>query len=169
MTEKQKKHALEYLKDLNITQSAIRAGYSEDTAYSIGSENLKKPEVKEFIDKALDEALSRSKVSILKVLNRLDEIIESDIGEFAEVKIRTTIVDGIPVTAQGVVLKDTEDLNTRVLSEISESTTGIKIKMKDTLKAIDLKGKYLAMWTEKVEHTVNDEVIDMLRAKYENK
>ena len=36
-------------------------------------------------------------------------------------------------------------------------------------QAIDDLGKYLAMWTEKIEHTVNDEVIDMLRSKYENK
>ena len=44
MTKKQKRFVEEYLIDLNITQAAIRAGYSPKTAYSIGSENLKKPE-----------------------------------------------------------------------------------------------------------------------------
>ncbi len=169
MTEKQKKFSIEYLKDLNATQAAIRAGYSEDTAYSIGEENLRKPEIKKYIDNILDEYLSRSKISIAKVINRLDEIIESDIGEFAEVRQRTTIVDGIPLTSQGVVCKDTEGLNTRVLSEISETNNGIKIKMQDKLKAIDLKGKYLAMWTEKIEVTADEEVIAALKAKYENK
>ena len=46
MTKKQKKFIEEYLIDLNATQAAIRAGYSPDTAGSIGSENLKKPEIK---------------------------------------------------------------------------------------------------------------------------
>lgn len=41
MTEKQKLFCEEYLIDLNATQAALRAGYSEKTAYSIGNENLK--------------------------------------------------------------------------------------------------------------------------------
>lgn len=40
MTQKQKRFIEEYLIDLNATQAAIRAGYSPDTAKSIGSENL---------------------------------------------------------------------------------------------------------------------------------
>lgn len=45
MTPKQERFVAEYLIDLNATQAAIRAGYSEKTAYSIGHELLKKPEV----------------------------------------------------------------------------------------------------------------------------
>ena len=48
MTEKQKLFCEEYLIDLNATQAALRAGYSEKTAYSIGNENLKKPEIQEY-------------------------------------------------------------------------------------------------------------------------
>ena len=51
MTEKQKLFCEEYLIDLNATQAALRAGYSEKTAYSIGNENLKKPEIQEYIQK----------------------------------------------------------------------------------------------------------------------
>ena len=51
MTEKQKRFCEEYLIDLNATQAALRAGYSEKTAYSIGNENLKKPEIQEYIQK----------------------------------------------------------------------------------------------------------------------
>lgn len=40
---------------MNATQAAIRAGYSAKTAYSIGQENLKKPEISEAIKKALEE------------------------------------------------------------------------------------------------------------------
>ena len=50
MTDKQSIFVQEYLKDLNATQAAIRAGYSAHTAYSIGQENLNKPEIKQAID-----------------------------------------------------------------------------------------------------------------------
>lgn len=51
LTEKQKKFCKEYVLSLNATQAAIKAGYKESSAYSIGSENLTKPEIKEYIAK----------------------------------------------------------------------------------------------------------------------
>jgi phage terminase small subunit len=45
LTAKQSRFCQEYVVDFNATQAAIRAGYSEHTAYSIGWENLKKPEI----------------------------------------------------------------------------------------------------------------------------
>ena len=45
LTEKQARFVAEYLVDLNATEAAIKAGYSEKTAYSIGFENLRKPEI----------------------------------------------------------------------------------------------------------------------------
>ena len=55
MTAKQKRFCDEYLTDLNATQAAIRSGYSEKTAYSIGNENLKKPELKKYIEERMAE------------------------------------------------------------------------------------------------------------------
>lgn len=49
LTAKQRAFCEEYLIDLNATQAAIRAGYSEKTAYSIGNENLSKPELADYI------------------------------------------------------------------------------------------------------------------------
>jgi hypothetical protein len=49
LTPKQRAFVLEYLKDRNATQAAIRAGYSEDTAYSQGQRLLKNVEVAEFL------------------------------------------------------------------------------------------------------------------------
>lgn len=55
LTAKQSNFVKEYCKDFNATQSAIRAGYSAKTAYSIGDENLKKPEIYAAITARLDE------------------------------------------------------------------------------------------------------------------
>lgn len=57
LTEKQKRFCQEYVIDLNATQAAIRAGYSEKTAASIGAENLIKPEIENLI-KELQESKS---------------------------------------------------------------------------------------------------------------
>ena len=55
LTAKQKKFCIEYFKDFNGTQSAIRAGYSKDTAAVIASENLTKLNIKEYLDKLAQE------------------------------------------------------------------------------------------------------------------
>lgn len=52
LTAKQQRFVEEFLVDLNATQAALRAGYSEKTAYSIGNELLKKPEIAEAIETA---------------------------------------------------------------------------------------------------------------------
>ena len=51
LTDKQKRFCEEYLIDLNATQASIRAGYSENTAQQIGSENLSKLVIQEYISK----------------------------------------------------------------------------------------------------------------------
>ena len=63
LTPKQQRFVDEYLIDLNATQAAIRAGYSEKTAYSIGDENLKKPEIKKAIEQAQQERQKRTLVT----------------------------------------------------------------------------------------------------------
>ncbi len=62
MSAKQQRFVEEYLVDHNATQAAIRAGYSEKTAYSIGHENLKKPEIAAAI--AAGEARLRRKTEV---------------------------------------------------------------------------------------------------------
>jgi phage terminase small subunit len=54
MTDKQKKFCEEYLIDLNATQAAIRAGYSEDSARQIGTDTLSKTYIRKYIDEQLE-------------------------------------------------------------------------------------------------------------------
>ncbi len=74
MTAKQKRFCDEYLIDCNATQAAIRAGYSPKTAQAIGSENLKKPVVKKYIDEHLEISHNDAVMSAEEVLMRLTEI-----------------------------------------------------------------------------------------------
>ena len=74
MTRKQKLFCEEYQIDLNATQAVIRAGYSPESAGSIGSELLKKPEIRARIDKAMAERSKRTGINADRVLQELGKI-----------------------------------------------------------------------------------------------
>lgn len=76
LTDKQELFAREYLKDLNATQAAIRAGYSEKTARSVGSENLTKPDIQEFIAHLNKERMDRVQVDADYVLRQAVKLHE---------------------------------------------------------------------------------------------
>ena len=96
MTPKQIRFINEYLIDSNATQAAIRAGYSKKTAYSIGQENLKKPEIKRKIYEEF-EALHNIHRSMLiiageEAIRALSEIVKSGKG-VARVQAANSILD----------------------------------------------------------------------------
>ncbi len=76
LTDKQEMFCLEYLIDLNATQAAIRAGYSEKTAHSIGNENLIKPLIQDRIAKAMAERSEKTKIDANYVLTMSNELLE---------------------------------------------------------------------------------------------
>ena len=71
LTPKQARFVEEYLIDLNATQAAIRAGYSEKTARAMGHENLTKPDIEEAIADALKARRQRTEVTQDRVLEEL--------------------------------------------------------------------------------------------------
>lgn len=71
LTLKQERFVAEYLKDLNATQAAIRAGYSERSAASIGDENLRKPEVAAAVENAMAKRAERTALTQEEVIDGL--------------------------------------------------------------------------------------------------
>ena len=71
LTAKQARFVEEYLIDLNATQAAIRAGYSEKTAHSIGAENLIKPEIQNAISEARARISERTELTVDMVVTGL--------------------------------------------------------------------------------------------------
>lgn len=76
LTDKQTAFVREYLVDLNATQAAIRAGYSERTASRIGPQLLGKTCVREAIEKAQAKRARRVEVTQDYVLSNLVEVVE---------------------------------------------------------------------------------------------
>lgn len=123
LTAKQQRFCDEYLIDLNATQAAIRAGYSEKTAYSIGNENLNKPELKKYIEDRMAEKESALIADQNEVLKYLTAVMRGDHTE------QTPIFIG-----EGI-----------------QKITDIDVSAKDRLKAAELLGKRYSLFTDKMK------------------
>ena len=86
LNEKQKQFVREYLIDLNATQAAIRAGYSEKTARSQGQRLLTHVDIAAAIKVAQDERIERTEITADRVLEELAKIGFSNMQDY----IRTT-------------------------------------------------------------------------------
>lgn len=76
LTDKQELFAREYLKDLNATQAAIRAGYSAKTAKETGYENLTKPHIQELIAELNKDRMERVQIDADYVLRQAVKLHE---------------------------------------------------------------------------------------------
>ncbi|WP_050698625.1 terminase small subunit [Anaeromassilibacillus senegalensis] len=152
---KQKRFIEEYLVDLNATQAAIRAGYSPESAGSIGSENLKKPEIRARIDRAMAERSKRTGINADRVLRELGRIAFVDPSQVidlntAEVKPDASKDDlatiaGIKV--KYVPHKDFDEDGEPIIEQAIER----EIRLVDKLKALELCGKHLGMLKDNQE------------------
>jgi phage terminase small subunit len=77
LTDKQALFIAEYMVDKNATQAAIRAGYSEDTAQQIGSENLSKPVIQKEIERRINDQIKRLSITSDRVINKISAIANS--------------------------------------------------------------------------------------------
>lgn len=143
LTAKMKRFIEEYLVDLNATQAAIRAGYSPESAYSIGDENLKKPVIKNAIDKALAERSRRTGINQDRILLELAKIAflnPVDVIDMNEATIRgdANREDTAAIASVKVKTIPTPDGN------IVER----EVKTYDKLKALEQIGRHLGMWKD---------------------
>lgn len=82
LNDKQTRFCEEYLIDFNATKAAIRAGYSKKSAYSIGSENLTKPEIQEYLAKKSDKVANKLGINQERVLQEIARLAFSDIRKY---------------------------------------------------------------------------------------
>lgn len=152
LNEKQKAFAREYILDKNATQAAIRAGYSPKTAGQAAHKLLKKAEIQQFV---------AEKVS--KAAEKLDASGERVIAELAGL----AHADPIQAFCQDGTLKDLRDMppefrrciKSLKFTELFEGASGEKfvagrivdISFWDKPKALELLGKNLKLFTDKLE------------------
>lgn len=164
LTDLQKKFIKEYLIDLNITAAALRAGYSEKTAYSIGQETFNKPHIQAAIQKEMNKRARRTEITADKVLEEYAKLGFSDVTDYLQVVTERILVGhdketGEPISdiSQFVLMKDTKDIPPEKLAAISEvkqhKDGSISFKLHDKKGALDSIARHLGMFAERVELT----------------
>ena len=134
MTAKQMRFCDEYLIDLNATQAAIRAGYSEKNARNIASENMAKPNIRAYIDKRMAEKESALIADQDEVLRYLTSVLRGE--SQSEVVVIENIGD---FTSEARTMQKAPD-------------------EKERLRAAELLGKRYGLYKETVEQTVDMEL-----------
>lgn len=144
LTAKQAAFVREYLIDLNASAAAARAGYSAKTAHAIGNENLSKPIIAEAIQAAMDARSERVEVTADYVLRNLTEVLERCMQ-------RAPVMEG-----QGKDRAQATDDEGNHIWEFNATAAN---------KSIELLGRHLKMFTDKVEHSGSIDVPAVVAAR----
>lgn len=146
------KFVTEYLVDLNATQAAIRAGYAKDSAGVAGSRLLKSAKVKAAVDAAISERAKRTEITADRVLQELWRIATSDIAKAFDGSGNLLPVHQMAPEARAALAGvETEELLDGQGEERKAVGQSRKVKHWDKVKALELVGKHLGMWKDKVE------------------
>lgn len=145
LAEKQKVFADEYLIDLNATR-AYKVAYprvkKDEVAAVNGSKLLRNTKVAAYIAERMQERQKRTEVTQDRVVQELAAIAFARATDYAE------------VTGGTVHIKNTSELDdeqVRAIAGIKEGANGIEIKLNDKEKALELLGRHLGMWNDKLD------------------
>ena len=146
LTAKQQRFCDEYLIDLNATQAAIRAGYKAKNgqrASEIGHELLQKTQVSEAISEAIAERSKRTGINADRVLLELARIAFVNADDVINAKDATLKEDASR--------DDLAAIQSVKVKSFGEDGVEREIKLADKLKALDMLGRHLAMWNDKLQ------------------
>ncbi len=140
-TPKQEHFCEEYLIDLNATQAAIRAGYSEKTAYSAGQRLLRNVEIQNRIAELKAERSKRTEITQDRVVKELAAMAFAKATDYAQIAGNT------------VFIKSTTELTPEQqagIVGIKQTQAGIEVKL-DKTRALEMLGRHLGMFNDKLE------------------
>ncbi len=144
LTPKQQRFCNEYLVDLNATQAAIRAGYSQRTAAEIGVENLTKPNIQAEIKRLMDVRGERCQISADLVLERISELAFSNIFPVLKA-LEDNRLDQLPESVKRTVKA------LKVKRDKDGTIAEYAIAMHDKIRPLQMLGRHLGMFKDDAE------------------
>lgn len=148
MTNKEKLFCKEYILDFNGRRAAEKAGYSKKTARSIACTLLTNVDVKNEVNKLINARLEKLSVTGEQIIHELTKIAFSDIKDFTDENGSINLAqvnESISSVIAEVTISDVK--GTKNGEDFQEESIK-KIKLHDKMKAIELLGKHLAMFTD---------------------
>lgn len=161
LTARQQAFVREYLKDGNATQAAIRAGFSKKNAANIASKLLKKSQVAAQLATKVERIEAKAEIDAAEVLNEIKRVALVDIGQALDSEGRPLPLDKMPEDVRRAIqgLEVTEiwgheddgqgNRGKAVIGQVK------KLRMGDKLRALELLGKHLKLFTDVHEHRVS--------------
>ena len=169
MNARQTRFVQEYLIDPSATRAARKAGYSARTANVIGYENLTKPHIAAAIEQAQAERAQRTKVDADRVIEELALVAFGRMGDFYDRETGQLLeVHEMPeeVQARVSVIKITRErthATTDGQTEISVHESLVELKTWDKVASLQLLGRHLGLFKDKLEHSGEVSLMDALR------
>ena len=158
LTTKRKLFAMEYLKDLNATQAAIRAGYSEKGAEVTGFNLLRNTKVAAEIQAAMNRRAERLTLTSDYTLLAITNIGHFDPRKLFDEKGNMKDIPDLDADTARIIsgfdfvtLYDGDGDQKHAFGQLR------KIRLRDSLKALDLEGRHQKLFTDKVEHGLDEE------------
>ena len=146
MTGKQNRFVEEYLIDLNATQAAIRAGYSPKTANEQGARLLANASIRAAVDKAEAERSRRTGINQDRVIREIAKLAFLN---------PVDVIDMDEATVKGEAHRDDTaciaSVKVKTIPTDDGAITEREVKTYDKLKALELLGKHLGMFTDKLK------------------
>lgn len=147
---KRQRFVEEYLKDLNATQAAIRAGYAESGAGTEGERLLKNADVKAAVEAALAARSDRVQVTVDEVLREMKRIAMVDVGEaFTQEGALKPLADMDPDVRRSIASIEVAELYEGHGEERVRVGELRKVKFWDKKGALDSLAKHLGMYVER--------------------
>lgn len=178
LTDKQQLFCLYFIKCFNATKAYQKAyGCSYNTAAVEGCRLLKNPKIKDLIRTMKQERFTKDYLTQEDIFQKYMDIAFSDVGDYVRFgrkqmpQWREENGEYVPVIdpntgKQKIIeynyidLKESEEIDTSILAEVSDGKSGIKVKMQDQLKALEWLSTHMDMAT--LEQRAK---IDLLRAQ----
>ncbi len=144
LTKKQEQFCKEYIIDLNATQAAIRAGYSKKTARIQASQNLAKVNIQQYLQTLMDKRSKKLELTAENVLKEISKLAFSNINRLYDENGNLMPVNKLDNDVSASIQEVTQD-------EIGESVTKRKYKLADKRASLELLGRHLKLFTDKVD------------------
>lgn len=165
LNPKQIRFCEEYLIDLNGSQAAIRAGYSKKTSRAIASELLDNPDVQAKVKELMDKRSEKTEITAAEVLKEIYHSAFVDIGEAYDERGNLLPVHAIPPHLRRSInsIKVFEEFEGFGQERVKTGDVR-ELKFNPKLKALELLGKHLGLFKEKLEIKA-DESLEALLAE----
>ena len=149
----------EYIKDQNGTRAALAAGAPEGTASIWASKAVADPRVQKRIKELLAPELDRLKIEVKDVLDGIAAIARVDLKDAYDENGQLLPVKDMPISIRKALVG--VDVSEDYSEGVNIGRTS-KLKFPDRLKAWELLGKTLKMFTDRVEHGIDENLADQL-------